>query len=260
VPLSDGCSPDAEGIATASDHLLIYLTLVVQWWYAAVGLQTMQHLEIPMRLPEVLLSATLLLPLPLAAQAIDYTYTGSDFNNIYASGGESKVFTTSDFVSVDFILSAPLADNLPSHTSITPTSFTITDGYQTFTDLTATFETFEVGTDASGDITAWIIQAGTQLGGHTYYTTTEYSTGFAQDGGEFNLYFDSQIHDSEGVISGTQPLGTWTSSPVNVPESGSPLYGLISTAALALGFVLRRRLFPSQNICSGIACATSAGR
>jgi hypothetical protein len=193
-----------------------------------------------MRLRGLLLCTTLLLPLPLAGQATNYTYTGPDFNEFF-SNLEPQVYTSNNFVTVDFTLSAPLLDNLTSLTVITPTSFTISDGYQTFTDLTAAIDLFAVGTDASGAITAWDIYAGTDYGGHQDRVETYAYPGYANDTGLYDHY---QSQYSEGLFLANGADGTWTSSPANVPESNSPLYGLISTAALVLGFAVRRLVPP----------------
>lgn len=187
-----------------------------------------------MRLPGVLLSAALLLPLPLAAQATNYTYNGPGFNVFSAPVGGSQVFTASDFVSVDFTLSAPLQDNLTEQTAIT-TSFTISDGYETFSSLTAASIVFELETNASGVITGWDILAENANGDSAQ---TLYVPG--DEGIDTAVYSDTSAVAHVYNFSRTSPQGTW--AVTTVPESSSPLYGLISTAALAFGFVVRRRL------------------
>lgn len=216
-----------------------------------------------MRLSSVLLSAALLLPLPLAAQTTNYTYTGPDFTTLITSGGESQVFTTNDFVSVDFTLSAPLADNLTFADAVTPTSFTFSDVYQTFTNLTASFSNFLFTTNASGAITGWTMYAGT-TGSVNDQVYTDNTPTEAVDSGVFDSSYVPyscppntcyNYYTSEGTVgsyvNNPPPQGSWTIT--TVPEFSSPLYAIISTAALAFGFVVRRRLVPGLHSSTQIA-------
>jgi hypothetical protein len=196
-----------------------------------------------MRLGTALLSAAFLLPLPMAAQVTDYTYTGNEFN-YFPTSGEPQVFTGSDFVSVEFTLSAPLADNLTGLNYIYPTSFTVSDGYQTFSSSTpGVTGSFQVDTNANGNITEWFIAASTDVDGvfdqaYTQCTSSQNCDG-SQDLGEYDDYqIDYYPYYAEGSVS--HDPGKWS-----VPENPSPLYILMSAAALALGFRLRGRLAQS---------------
>ena len=107
-----------------------------------------------MRLRAVLVSVILLLPMPMLADSFTYTYTGNDFTNFNASG-EPQVYTTSDFVSGEFTLSAPLADYSGGY--LDPTSFSFSDGYQTISNINASDPTFYVLTNGEGAIIQWHI-------------------------------------------------------------------------------------------------------
>jgi hypothetical protein len=75
-----------------------------------------------------------------AVRAETYTYTGNDFQSA------TSPYTGSDFVSGFFTLTSPFADNLVA-ASETPTSYSFTDGVQTFSSVipppNATFERTE---------------------------------------------------------------------------------------------------------------------
>jgi hypothetical protein len=91
-----------------------------------------------------------LLSQPMFAD-ITYTYTGNPFHVV------NTPYTTSDFVTGMLTLAAPLAANLPL-SSVTPISFTFSDGVQTIAELTVgDFSNFQFATGPSGEITMWDI-------------------------------------------------------------------------------------------------------
>ncbi len=107
-----------------------------------------------MRIRTLALLAALLLSAPLlTAQVTTYSYIGQDFT--YASGA----YTTGDSVTGSFTVSSPLADNLNTLTTISPTSFSFTDGVDTISSNSSdlTDVQFEVETNATGGLTAWDI-------------------------------------------------------------------------------------------------------
>jgi hypothetical protein len=118
-----------------------------------------------MRIRTLALLATLALPAPLLATSYTYTYTGNDFN-YFAAVGEPQVYTASDFVTIQFTLSAPLTYN-PGGSYVTPTSFSASDGVQTITNTSANLYdySFQFFINGSGAIAAWNVYVYTESGG-----------------------------------------------------------------------------------------------
>jgi hypothetical protein len=158
---------------------------------------------------------------PLAASPVTYTYTGNDFQVA------TNPYTTTDFVSGFFTLASPLGDSL-ALASITPASYSFTDQFQTFSSVSPPPDvTFEVSTDASGNINGWFIDL--QSGANIVSTqTTPNQEDFAEDGfvGEGDNFF------AEGtwVMSGG---GTST-----VPEPGNVAW--IGLGLVSIGVVRRK--------------------
>jgi hypothetical protein len=86
-----------------------------------------------------------------SAQTYLYSYTGNDFTS--ASGP----YTTSDKITANLILSAPLGANYEGSPSATLLNFGINDGvYQDLPSLPNNYvQDFTFGTDSSGDIVSW---------------------------------------------------------------------------------------------------------
>ena len=74
-----------------------------------------------------------------------YTYTGNPFTIVIAP------YTTSNFVTAMVTLASPLGRNFPLQ-PVTPLAFSLSDGLQTITNLTATDFGFEFATDSTGFI------------------------------------------------------------------------------------------------------------
>lgn len=79
------------------------------------------------------------------------TYTGYDFTGTSGSG-----FNTSMSVDVTLDLSAPLADNM-SYTSITPLSWSASDGLFTLNSSAGSIRSLSFSTDSSGNPVDWNI-------------------------------------------------------------------------------------------------------
>lgn len=104
---------------------------------------------------------TILLTFPLICwgglvNAIIMDYQGNNFTDSSLTGPTtpSDQYTTSDSVNGWIELSAMLAPNLDQE-SVTPLSFSFSDGVNTFDETTATTSLFYFWTDASGTITDW---------------------------------------------------------------------------------------------------------
>lgn len=174
-----------------------------------------------MKFPFFALLAALLVPLPASAGTVTYTYTGADFTSVSGS------YTTSDSVSGEFTLPAPLADNLTVLTAITPTSFSFSDGVQTLTQANASAG-FDVATNSSGSITQWYILIQTTAGGAL--ETIDYPSLIVEDDA-------SSAAGSEG-LSAFSP-GTWTETDiVSTPEPASLF---LVGSGLAAAFARRLR-------------------
>jgi PEP-CTERM motif len=180
-----------------------------------------------MRIPVLALLATLTLPIPMLADSITYTYTGSDFTSV------NGPYTTADSVTGEFTLSAPLADNLTTLTDITPVSFSFSDGVQTITNLSVTpsynHVDFEFETDATGDITFWNVEISPAPG--TEVVT--YSLPGPSDSADIGTF-----SGSEGAT--VPALDDWTTTTAVTPEPASLM--LVATG-LAGALTLRRRRF-----------------
>jgi hypothetical protein len=102
----------------------------------------------------VLLALFLCVPSAFAQSPRTYTYVGNPFINF---SGDSCPPECS--ISISFTVSQPLAPNLPWPTSISPTSFTITDGNTLVTQATGNGwqNSWRVVTDANGNIISWQI-------------------------------------------------------------------------------------------------------
>ena len=177
--------------------------------------------------------ATALLPLPCLADAL-YTYSGTHFTNVYGS-----LYSTSDLITGEFTVSSPLADNL-STVAITPVSFNFSDGVQTIASSSIPLPgaTFIVSTDASGNISQWLIDLH-DASGLDFSEISSTTFGTTQDSADF------QTQSSPGAAYITQDQGnaysrgTWTESTVT-PEPASLILSLTGLAATGLQFVRRR--------------------
>jgi hypothetical protein len=129
-------------------------------------------------------------------------------------------------------VASTLGDNLTDF-SVSPTSFSFTDGVQTLnTPGLKTF--FLVDTDAAGDITHWFVELVAGPGApvsniETY--TVNFEPGFtkAVDVGEIEAN-NGQMLLGEGFVNDS---GSWTSAPVPTPEPGT--FTLFFSGMLGLG-------------------------
>lgn len=179
------------------------------------------------------------LALPVSAQ-VTYTYTGNSAvpysatsnNNFSCSStgvGECGIKGT-------FTLATALVPNL-AESSITPLTFSFTDGVHSWTQSTSTIGAFLVGTDATGVINSWGIVG--YFGPQCLmfpYTCTSFGTGNGPSGSG-----DESMVDLNSVITGALTVnapGTWTVSgtpPTSLTldnfKSGSHLVSLSSASS-----------------------------
>jgi hypothetical protein len=171
-----------------------------------------------------LLGAGALLVLGLCALAsahaqadVIYTYTGNPFT-IGANGSPPPdlPYTTNDKVTGQFVEAAPLPSNITLQ-SITPTSFSFTDGVQTKTNLNTLMSSFKVTTDSSGDITKWQINLDPT---QTHVIITEDTTnGNILDFGAIGPTTAAEVDNTPG---------SWSMSPVPAPIVGAGIPGLLA--------------------------------
>ena len=156
----------------------------------------------------------------LTASEVTYTYTGNDFdpNQVVAP------YTSADFVSGFFTVASPLGASL-TYGPFTPDSYSFTDQHQTFDSATPPPNvTFDVGTDASGNINKWEIVLQNGLNQVSTFS-------FASDSGEMGASGGNILFDP----------GTWVESTAGtspVPEPGN--VALIGLGLVGIGLVRRK--------------------
>lgn len=184
-----------------------------------------------MRLPRfaataILAQAAMFASSPANAQVV-YTYTGNDFQSVFAQG-----YTTSDKITGTLTLSSALPDSLTTLTDETAlvTAFSFSDGVMSFDSgccESGNQTIFEFMTDASGAITGWVVTLETN-DNHTGDLTTE--------GGATS--FDQSLVDGvKGGRNDDEP-GVWALQTMTspVPEPASWMMLLMGFAGLAVWF------------------------
>src|SRR5262245_18493154 len=168
--------------------------------------------------------AALSLAYPASVQAVPttYLYTGNPFTFVEGA------YTTSDFVSVMVTLAGPLGANMPL-TQVSPTAFTVSDGVQTITKLTANSSSFAFQTNGIGGVTMWaVVVHSSPVQQGPFIPTFNTNLGRARDTGGLGIF---DFGEDNG------PPGTWTRA--SVPDAAST-FTLLYLSLTALGVAARR--------------------
>jgi len=196
------------------------------------------------RLLGILCACLLSLAITPAVGSVVYTYTG----NVFSTFSDPTSYDNTKAITGTVEFAAPLGANNPYSPADTPISFSFSDGINTLTESNTTsgsginsVATFNLQTDASGNIIIWDIELFT---GWSTLDSGGTSVRIASVGGVFPS--DSDIGDMRLCTSpncvtqdsdfGRNDLaaGTWTMSAVPVPAAvwlfGSGLLGLIGIA------------------------------
>ena len=168
------------------------------------------------------------LALLLATQAsatVVLNYVGQHFTQVSTQGPTTPPdpFTTADSVSGFMELAAPLGANLVGSV-VTPLSFSLFDGVNTFTNANATPSTFLFSTDASGQILHW------QINASIFAPADKRSVGFTSQ---------NYVDDSQTLQVGDDGVDTLcgpTSDAGGCAHFGDPFYSQIGRSVVPGAF------------------------
>lgn len=230
---------------------------------------------VPAVLAVAVLGAILALPSTLLADSYTFTYTGKSFTT-FASNGSGTIYngnstttytaapsgtpyTGADSVSGEFIVNLTSLDNLSG--AVTPTYYSFSDGVQAPLTSANSTGSFELFTDASGNITGWYVSLA--VGSSSSIGTVKIgaaSQDGALNGGQYvqedvtrttvypgcpqctDTYTDSELVYESSTGQNSNTPGTWTitdapDTPVAATPEPSSLAllgtGLLSTVSLA---------------------------
>ncbi len=176
----------------------------------------------------VLVMGTFCAPRTMADSISTYVYQGKPFDSVFIDPSFNTPMPLPVSVSGFFTIQT-LGPSLPFQ-SITPTSFSFTDGYQTITDFFFSSAEFAVSTDGHGNISNWSISIGdvdiSGNGGAIFSTA-------AGDLSAFDPDDDTVVY---GASSSSR--GTWNSE-LAVPEPS--LVFLVSPILLGIAYFARKR-------------------
>lgn len=188
------------------------------------------------------LGAALTLPLALNAQTTTYDYTGSNFSYFNMNGGVASFtpqpgspYTTGDSVTGTFTITGNI-DSLSSK-YFTPDSFSFTDGVQTISSANGGDFFGLLTTDATGDITSYVIEVSNPTVANDWISINVVPAGSTP--ADFGKFLDpnGNVYDAGNGVNGS------FSAPMPAaatPEPGS--LALMGTGALGLLAEMRRRL------------------
>ncbi len=184
--------------------------------------------------------ALALAPVDSARADVVYDYVGADL-----ALNAHDPFTTSDHLTGTITFAAPLAANLtlsPFNTSssnVTPLAFSFTAGPETLTSaaFNPNFTSFQVSTDASGNITAWEIVIG--LGGEGQININNFA-GSGNQGDQVsvggNFQGDSGFNPQEAFAL-NHTAGVFTVAAVPEPST----WAMMILGFCGIGFMAYRR-------------------
>jgi len=155
---------------------------------------------------------------PASVQAVPttYQYTGNPFTEV------SGPYTTSMFVTAMVTLAGPLPPNFIG--TVKPTAFTLSAGVQTLNNHNVTHASVDFATDATGAITAWLVQLDVFSGEMRISTNSG------------PPFIDATFDDGNnlfGFASNNDTPGEWRIHGT-VPDAGSTL-SLMTLTLMALG-------------------------
>jgi hypothetical protein len=204
---------------------------------------------------------------PTAMANSMYLYTGQPYSPAAPSfcNGTYTPICTQLAVTGYFTTASPLGKNL-NNSTITPLAFSFTDGAGVFTFTSAqqlALSTFQVSTDASGNITGWAINLA------TFPTDCASVSGFECLGtfsnplgsGDFSAY-GFNLGTPSQVFGGGENLGTpgtWI-GPIASANSGNLRESLTSyTDSIGPLVITWNQAFPDTNYTAACTAETTAG-
>lgn len=196
----------------------------------------------------------------VASASTVYTYVGNNYNNVFIPG---SIYDLSMSIQGSLVLDSPLAPDL-NNALIVPTSFSFSDGVNTFTEITSPHTTsgstnasnFQFTTDSAGEITGWAIgleikfPSPTTVGDMRYTLNTRYLPASNLDDESANAITCLALDIATGSCSSQSSVnlirtlgdhGSW-SSATSVPAIPLPAaIWLFGTALIGLNGLGKRK-------------------
>jgi hypothetical protein len=173
-----------------------------------------------------------------------YVYTGNPFDEF--SGADSCSMGAGECsLSGSFTVAAPLGDNL-AFGSITPISFSFTDGVNTITSAdTLTLDILEIETNASGQIVGWYFHFNVNVPGNsTFELTSDTDPPLSTEGDLSGVESNVSPFAFSAIADNFDDAGSWSvagTSPIPEPSSLA-LFG----TGLACIVGLRRKIHKNR--------------
>ena len=172
----------------------------------------------------------------VAARADTYTYTGAAYS--FCEGTFTCTGTAPRQTATITFKDGTQLDNLPlTDVTLDILSFSYTEGESSpLTTISTISPTLEIATDASGNVTSWMLQAS-----DIFFVGSDFTVRVLVSEsipGHVGDYSAISTQTTEGDGYSILP-GTWSKVPVTTPESGSGAMAAVAFVILA-GIVLRR--------------------